>query len=51
MAKNDNLNKARDAKNDEFYISSSLKLLSFESDDNKNKNVRKTSKSIEGGAF
>ena len=51
MAKSDNLRKAKETKNDEFYISSSWKLLSFRLDEGNNICDRETSGFYEGGAF
>lgn len=51
MAKNSNLNRAKDAKQDEFYISSSWKLLSFRLDEGNDINNRESSAFYEGGAF
>lgn len=43
MSANTNLHKAKDAKNDEFYISSSWKLLNFRFDEDNKINARHTS--------
>lgn len=51
MSANTNLHKAKDAKNDEFYISSSWKLLNFRLGEGINIYSRNTSVLCEGGAF
>lgn len=48
---NSNLHKAKDAKNDEFYISSSWKLLSFRLNEDYDICDRETSGFYEGGSF
>ncbi len=50
-AKSDNLRKAKEVNNDEFYISSSCILLSFHHDDGNDICNRETSGFYEGGAF
>ena len=51
MADNASLGAAKIAKNDEFYISSSWKLLSFRLDEGNDICDRETSGFYEGGAF
>lgn len=51
MADNKKLQNTKAEKNDEFYISSSWKLLSFRLDENNDIGNRKTSGTCEGGAF
>lgn len=51
MSNHGSLNNAKKAKNDEFYISLSCKLLSFRLDEGNNICDRETSCFYEGGAF
>lgn len=51
MPSNKNLHKAKDPKNDEFYISSSWKLLSFRLDEDNDISTRNTAIGRNGGDF
>lgn len=51
MGDNEKLRKAKSEKNDEFYISSSWKLLSFRLDKDNDICDRETSGFYEGGAL
>lgn len=48
---NGQLHNAKSTKQDEFYISSSWKLLSFRLDEDNDTGNRETSETCEGGAF
>lgn len=50
-SKNKNSHKAKDAKNNAFYLLSNLKLNNFKFDNSESIGVSETSEFIEGGTF